>query len=197
MAASGPVPPDEELVRLVASGDSQALALLYQRYAGAVYSLACRTVNDREVAEEILNETFVRVWRQAPSFDTRRGKFSSWLLSVARNLGIDELRSRRARPQRAESVADREVSADLADQHADVEEEVWQSQRRQLIRQAMARLPESQRETIELAYFQGLSQSEISQRLGQPLGTTKTRMRLGLQKLRDQLLREGLGAETR
>lgn len=188
-------PPDEELVTRVAEGDSDALAQLFQRYAGAVYSLGYRMLNDREGAEELLNEAFVRVWRQAPSFDARRGKFSTWLMSVARNLGIDQLRSRRARPQRADPLTPDDPELDPIDEHMNVERDVWQNERRRLIRAALRELPAAQREALELAYFEGLTQSEISARLGDPLGTTKTRIRLGLQKLRDLLLSTDLGTE--
>lgn len=188
-------PPDDELMRQVAAADSDALALLFRRYAGAVYSVAYRMLNDRESAEELLNEAFVRVWRQAPSFDSRRGKFSTWLMSVARNLAIDELRSRRSRPQRSDPLTPEDPDLDPADERVDVEGDVWQAERRRLIREAMRELPAAQREALELAYFEGLTQSEISTRLGDPLGTTKTRIRLGLQKLRDLLLSSDLGAE--
>jgi len=192
---AGPQPTDDELVRRVAAADSEALAQLFKRYAGAVYSLAYRMLNDREGAEELLNEAFVRVWRQAPSFDARRGKFSTWLMSVARNLAIDELRSRRARPQRSDPLTPDDPDLDPPDEHVDVEADVWHAERRRLIRQAMRELPPAQREALELAYFEGLTQSEISARLGDPLGTTKTRIRLGLHKLRDLLLSSELGAE--
>ena len=188
-------PPDEELMHRVAGGDGDALAQLFGRYSGAVFSLGYRMLNDREGAEELLNEAFVRVWRQAPSFDARRGKFSTWLMSVARNLGIDELRSRRSRPQRADPLTPDDAELDPADENADVERDVWHAERRRLIRQALRELPPAQREALELAYFEGLTQSEISARLGDPLGTTKTRIRLGLQKLRDLLLSSELGAE--
>ena len=190
-----PQPSDEDLMHRVAAGDSDALALLFNRYSGTVYSLAYRMLNDREGAEELLNEAFVRVWRQAPSFDARRGKFSTWLMSVARNLGIDQLRSRRARPQRADPISADDTELDLPDDRVDVEADVWNAERRRLIRQALQELPPPQRQALELAYFEGLTQSEISSRLGDPLGTTKTRIRLGLQKLRDLLLSTELGAE--
>lgn len=186
---------DEELMRRVAASDSDALALLFQRYAGAVYSLAYRMLNDREGAEDLLNEVFVRVWRQAPSYDARRGKFSTWLMSVARNLGIDELRSRRARPQRADPLTPDDPDLDPADDRVDVERDVWHAERRRLIREALRELPPAQRQALEMAYFEGLTQAEIAERLGDPLGTTKTRVRLGLQKLRDLLLTSDLGAE--
>lgn len=186
---------DEELMRNVAGGDGSALAVLYQRYAGAVYSLAYRVVNNREVAEELLNEAFLRAWKQAPSFDARRGKFSTWILSVTRNLSIDELRSQRSRPQKADRVGEEDVPSDLVDPGVPVEEQVWLLEQGAIIRDALRRLPEAQREALELAYFQGLTQSEIALRLGHPLGTTKTRMRLGLQKLRDFLLADQAGRE--
>lgn len=181
-------------MRLVAQGDSDALAQLFARYSGAVYSLAYRMLNDRESAEDLLNEAFVRVWRQAPTFDARRGKFSTWLISVARNLGIDALRSKRARPQKADSLSD-DPDFDVADEKTNVEADVWQGERRRLLREAMNTLPAAQREALELAYFEGLTQAQIAARLGHPLGTTKTRIRLGLQKMRDLLLTTELGAE--
>src|SRR5690349_14078807 len=128
-------PPDDDLMRRVAAADSDALAQLFKRCAGAVYSLAYRMLKDRGGAEELLNEAFVRVWRQAPSFDARRGKFSTWLMSVARNLAIDELRSRRARPQRADPLTPDDPDLDPADERVDVEADVWQAERRRLIRQ--------------------------------------------------------------
>ena len=182
-------------MQLVAGGDSDALAQLFKRYSGAVFSLAYRMLNDREGAEELLNEAFVRVWRQAPSFDAHKGKFSTWLMSVARNLGIDQLRSRRARPLRADPLTPDDPELDPVDEDADVERDVWHAERRRLIRQALRELPPAQRQAVELAYFEGLTQAEISTRLGDPLGTTKTRVRLGLQKLRDLLLTSELGAE--
>ncbi|HEU0167286.1 MAG TPA: sigma-70 family RNA polymerase sigma factor [Chloroflexota bacterium] len=194
-APQQPQPTDDELMRRVAQGDSDALAQLFRRYAGAVYSLAYRMLNDREGAEDLLNEVFVRVWRQAPSFDSHRGKFSTWLMSVARNLGIDELRSRRARPQRADPLSPDDPDMDLVDEREDVERDVWQAERRRLIRQALRELPPAQRQALELAYFEGLTQTEIAERLGDPLGTVKTRVRLGLHKLRDLLLGTELGAE--
>lgn len=195
MATPDRHPADDELVHRVAAGDSEALAQLFKRYSGAVYSLAYRMLNDREGAEELLNEAFVRVWRQAPSFDARKAKFSTWLMSIARNLGIDQLRSRRARPQRSDPLTPDDAELDRADESVDVERDVWNSERRRLIRQALQELPPAQRQALELAYFEGLTHSEISARLGDPLGTTKTRIRLGLQKLRDLLLSTDLGAE--
>ncbi len=186
---------DEALMRQVAAGDESALASLYRRYAGAVYSLAYRVVNNREVAEELLNEAFLRAWKQAPLFDARRGKFSTWVLSVTRNLSIDELRSQRSRPQKADPVGDEDMPIDLVDPGIPVEDQVWLREQGTILREALRRLPEAQREALELAYFQGLTQSEIAVHLEQPLGTTKTRMRLGLQKLRDILLADEVGRE--
>src|SRR5438067_13811755 len=139
-------PPDDELMRQVAGADSDALAQLFKRYAGAVYSVAYRMLNDRESAEELLNEAFVRVWRQAPSFDSRRGKFSTWLMSVARNLAIDQLRSRRARPRRSDPLTPDDPDLDPVDERMNVERDVWHAERRRLIIEALRELPPAQRE---------------------------------------------------
>lgn len=178
---------DAELITLVTQGDEEALETLYDRYSRAVYSFSLRIVGDAEVAEEILQEVFVRAWQQGSSFQSARGSLITWLLSITHNLSIDEVRRRKRRPQRADSDEPEALLAALPDEGLDVEEEVWLSSLRVSIQNALKQLPVAQREAIELAYFQGLTQREIADTLGEPLGTIKTRMRLGMLKLREQL----------
>ena len=185
---------DRELVQRVAGGDQEAVALLYQRYATPAFSLALRVVGDRESAEEIVQEAFLRIWRHAGSFDPQRGRFASWLLSIIHNLAVNELRRRRSRPQAA-SGAD-ELLLHLHDAEPGPEEMAWTTARRRAVRAALAHLPPAQRQAIELAFFRGLTQTEIAEVLGDPLGTVKTRIRLGLQKLGRLLAAQGLSLET-
>lgn len=178
---------DADLIVLVTQGDQDALVLLYERYSRAVYSFSLRIVGDAQVAEEILQEVFVRAWQQGGSFQSARGSLITWLLSITHNLSIDEVRRRKRRPQKAESEEPEAILATLPDAGLGVEEEVWLSSLRVSIQDALQQLPAAQREAIELAYFQGLTQREIADTLGEPLGTIKTRMRLGMLKLREQL----------
>lgn len=170
---------------LVAQGDSAALGALYDRYGTSVYSLALRMLGDRQLAEEIVQETFLRVWRQARAFQAVRGALSTWILGIARNLSIDELRRRGVRPQAASGDADERLA--LIEATDDPAEQAYTHMRHEVVARALESLPSPQREVLELAYFSGLSQSEIAERLGDPLGTVKTRMRLGLQKLKSIL----------
>lgn len=185
---------DADLIRRAAEGDAQALEALYDRFSGVVFSFALRLVQDRQLAEEVLQEVFFRAWQQGGSFSAQRGSVVTWLLSITHNLAIDEIRKRRRRPQKADSEEPEQVLAAVADSSAaaDVEREVWLGSLRDTVRDALAHLPPAQREAIELAYYQGLTQREIAEALGEPLGTIKTRMRLGLQKLREALGTSGV-----
>ena len=178
---------DAELVTLVTEKNADALEVLYTRYSRIVYSFGLRIVGDPQIAEELLQEVFFRTWRQGALFRSSRGAFVTWLLSITHNMAIDELRKRNRRPQKADSEEPEALLAAMADTSQDIEEEVWLSSLRSTISDAMQLLPPAQRITIEMAYFQGLTQREIAERLGEPLGTIKTRMRLGIQKLREQL----------
>ena len=182
-ASPGPGP---GLVRAIAQGDEQAMAALYDHYARGVYALALRMVRQPNVAEEIVQETFGRVWRAAHSFDGS-ASFEGWLYRIARNICIDQLRRQRARPETQDTMEpDSEHEHPLesiADEAADVAEEAWERLRREQVRQALNALPPEQRAPLELAYFEGLTHREIAERLNEPLGTIKTRLRLGLQKL--------------
>lgn len=182
---------DEELVRRVGDGDTAALEALYSRYGRVVFSFAVRIVGDGPTAEEILQEAFVRTWTQAGTFRTVRGNFASWLLSITHNLAIDELRRRQRRPQRADPGESGDALFGLVDEATNVEETAEATVLRERVAWAMTTLPEAQRIAIELAYFHGLSQREIAARLDEPLGTIKTRLRLGMHKLKDALAVEG------
>lgn len=177
---------DNVLIRRIAQGDEQALSQLYDRYAATVMGVALKIVRQREIAEEITQEAFWRVWQRASTFDNSRGNFAPWLFGIARNLSIDELRRRAARPQAAYEDPERPLLEAIADE-ANVEEVVWLGEQRSVVRSAMQALSAEQREALELAYFSGLTQREIADKLGNPLGTIKTRVRLGLLKLRDLL----------
>ncbi|HEU0114404.1 MAG TPA: sigma-70 family RNA polymerase sigma factor [Thermomicrobiales bacterium] len=185
---------DADLIGRAAEGDARALEVLYDRYSSVVFSFALRLVGDRQLAEEVLQEAFFRSWQQGGAFSAKRGTFITWLLSITHNLAIDEIRKRRRRPQKAESEEPESVLAAVADTGAgaDVEDEVWLGALRETIADALDQLPAPQREAIELAYYQGLTQREIAETLQEPLGTIKTRMRLGLQKLREALGADGM-----
>jgi RNA polymerase sigma-70 factor (ECF subfamily) len=185
-------PEDEKLLARVAAGDSGALETLYDRYARVVYSSALRILGTAELAEEVVQEAFWRVWRRSGTFQSGRGQVSSWILGIAHNLAIDELRRQRARPRQVYDEEDRPVLRDMEDSRIDVAGAALEEEQRRLISAALEQIPIEQREAIELAYFGGLSQSEIAARLQNPLGTVKTRIRLGLQKLRDILTAQGL-----
>ena len=184
---------DADLIGRAADGDARALEVLYDRYSGVVFSFALRLVMDRPLAEEILQEVFFRAWQQGGNYSAQRGTFVTWLLSITHNMAIDEIRKRKRRPQKADSEEPEQVLAGVADTGAgsDVEEEVWLGSLRDTVATALQTLPPAQREAIEMAYYQGLTQREIAEALGEPLGTIKTRMRLGLQKLRDALGNDG------
>ena len=189
--------PDDQIMDGVRRGDGRAVAALYDRYNRLVFSLALRMLNnDREGAEELVQEAFLRAWRQAGTYQPSLGRLSNWLLGITRNLAVDELRRRGARPRRANAPVTNdgeEVEDPLAQIAApsdeDPAEQFQASTQREAIRHALDALPPAQRQVMDLAYYSGLTQSEIAAKLGDPLGTVKTRMRLATQKLRE-LLRE-------
>ena len=175
------------LLPAVARGDIASFEALFDRYSGTLYALLLRILGNPEDAQEVLQETFVKVWTSAKMFDSVRGSEAAWLISIARSRGIDKLRSRRIRVDR-ENDAGREISihSSFVEKTTGAEEAI-RSEERTAVRGALAELPDAQRVALELAYFEGLSQSEIAERLGEPLGTVKTRMQLGMKKLRERL----------
>lgn len=158
--------------------------MLYDRYRLILFGLLVRILNSREEAEDVLQEVFLQVWRRAADFDEERGRPFTWLVTLTRSRAIDRLRSVAAR-QRLVDAALPEVSEDATDAVSDT----LLAEQREIVARALATLPEEQRRTLKLAYFEGLTQSEIAAKLGSPLGTVKTRMRAGMTTLR-KLLRK-------
>jgi len=177
---------DVELLKAIAARDEAALAQLYDRYRTILFGLLMRILNNREEAQDVLQETFLQVWRKAADFDESRGRPFTWLVTVARSRGIDRLRTLASRERVAEAGA-REVSEEVSDAATDA----FKSEQRGLVSDALAKLPDEQKRPIMLAYFDGLTQSEIATRLGSPLGTVKTRMRTGMIRLRELLAGQG------
>jgi RNA polymerase sigma-70 factor, ECF subfamily len=182
---------DEALLSLVASSDDQALAELYDRFGGVAYGLALRILRDESLAQDAVQEAFLAVWRTADRFLAERARASTWILTLVHRRAVDLVRRqerRRGEPLEAvpEPVAPEQV-----------EEQATIRFQRQVVQEALRRLPPEQREALELGYYAGLTQSELAERLGQPLGTIKSRMFTGLTRLRDLLAQAGLEESLR
>ena len=180
---------DTELLGAVTSRDAEGLAALYDRYATGLNGLALRITGDSADAEEVVSDVFAQVWRDASRFDPARGSVATWLVTITRSRALDVLRARGRRARLAESAA-RETPVQAAamgtpPEHADAR--TFAAEREVRVRDALAALPDEQRQVLELAYFAGMSQSEIAAELATPLGTIKTRARLAFVKLRDLL----------
>ena len=180
---------DEQLIAQVARGDTAAYEMLYDRYCSAVMGLALKITGDRSLAEEVVQETFWRVWRKADLFRTQRGAFTSWFFGITRNLSIDVLRRQKTQIQPVEETE--QIIEQAIDPSMNVPEAAWLREKQQQIRAAIETLPAEQRSVIEMAYFRGLTRQEIAQATGEPLGTIHTRARLALQKLREELQMQG------
>lgn len=190
---------DGALIARMAAGDERALGALYDRWSPAVYALALGIVGGRDDAEDVVEETFWQAWRGAERYASSRGAVATWLLTIARSRALDRRRAMRRRreetladapPEDAPSVA----PAEIAPAASDPAQAAELAERRAMVAAALGELPREQREALELAYFGGLSQTEIAARTSEPLGTVKTRIRLAMQKLRERLapLREGI-----
>jgi RNA polymerase sigma-70 factor (ECF subfamily) len=171
----------------MATGEDAALGDLYDRYGKMLYAVALAIVREPADAEEVVVDAFGQAWRSAGTFDASRGSVGAWLATIVRSRALDTVRARgrRARVhERAALLSEDGVATPVATAGSDPSRAVERGEARRLVTQALAALPEPQRAAIELAYFEGLSQSEIAERLAQPLGTIKTRIRTGMEKLR-------------
>lgn len=185
---------DQLLIVRISGGDTHALETLYDRYATTVYRMALRIVQSPELAEDVVQEVFWRVWRRSGSFASERGRVSQWLFGIAHHLCIDELRRMRSRPVPVYEDVEYPFIQQIPDERTDVAGVAWRAEQRRMLADALGKLPAAQRQAIELAYFGGLSHQEIATRLNRPLGTVKTRVRLGLHKLNSLLAAQGLQA---
>jgi RNA polymerase sigma-70 factor (ECF subfamily) len=172
---------DEDLISLVGQRDAEAFAVLYDRHSRSAYSLAYRMMGERQAAEDLAQDGFVKVWRSAASYRADRGSVRTWILSIVHNRGIDQLRSLASRRRTQDKI---EASAPKS-QPSEAFAESWRNAQREQVREALGTLPPEQLKILELAYFSGYTHVEIAELLGLPLGTVKGRMRLGLKKIRD------------
>jgi RNA polymerase sigma-70 factor, ECF subfamily len=187
---AGALSPDSTLVSRAAGGDERALGELYDRYGAMAYSLACAVVGEHADAEEVVAEAFAQVWRSATGFDPARGSVAAWIATICRTRALDLVRSRKRRARVVEEaavVSDEGESLVFAPSIESTDRSAELTETSAIVRKSLADLPPEQRRVIELAYFGGLSQSEIADQLSQPLGTVKTRMRSGMEKLRQAL----------
>src|SRR5262245_60940035 len=175
---------DRDAVRRMARGDRDALADVYDRHARLRYSLALRIVRQQADAEDVLQDVFAQVWRQADRYDTSRGTVIGWLVTVTRSRALDRLRRGRVRPQAA---GDEMLAREVPDDSPGVDLALVSAEQAEAVRAALVGLPENQRVPLELGYYEGLSQAEIAAKLDVPLGTIKTRMRQALIRLRDAM----------
>jgi len=175
---------DQSALSRMAQGEGDAVAELYDRHARPIYSLALRILGDVTEAEDVVQEVFSQAWRQASRYNTSRGAVAAWLLTMARSRAIDRLRARRARPT---SASDEHAADTIVDTALPVDSQVISFEQITRVRAALDELPMLQKLAIELAYFEGFTHAEIAERLEQPLGTVKTRIRLALMKLREVL----------
>src|SRR5437764_9536779 len=176
---------DEALVLLAARSQQSALAELYDRYGRPAYGLALRVLRDDTLAEDAVQEAFMSLWRTAPRFVPERGKASTWILTLVHRKAVDIVRREQVRRTDA-------LVQDAGDQANAADEEAWLRLQRERVQNALRQLPDQQREAIELAYYGGFTQSELAERLGQPLGTIKSRMFAGLARLRELLEEPGI-----
>jgi RNA polymerase sigma-70 factor, ECF subfamily len=177
-------PDDHQLLLAAAAGETEALGLLYDRYGRFVFTLALRITGDRGVAEEVTQDSFLRLWQYAHRYEAKRGNVLPWLLTIARRRAIDELRSRRGVSREREVLVPEIAQLPYGVDFASL------AQLRVDLQQALRELPAAQREAIELVFFSGLSREELARRTNHPLSTIHTRLRLGFEKLRTILLKD-------
>ncbi len=182
---------DEDLISAICCGAEWALELLYQRYYRYAYALAYRILHENTLAEDIVQEAFLSVWRRADSYQKQHGSVHSWLQAIVHHRAIDRVRASARRDQQWAPLQ-AENEPDPPSDQPEVWEQAWRQEQRELIRRALEQLPAEQRQVIELAYFGGYTHAEIAQRWNIPLGTVKGRMRLGLQKMKHYMREQGV-----
>jgi RNA polymerase sigma-70 factor, ECF subfamily len=184
MTASLQQAPDSALIEKMMAGDEAALSALYDRYAPMLFGMLKRVLNDQQAAEEVLQDLFLQLWRNAGQFDASRGSLPAWLMVIGRNRAISRLRGRRDR-ELLEAEEGEFAGTFVSSQN--IEDEAARAQAARRVASALEKLPAEQRQVVELAYFEGMTQSEIAARTGAPLGTVKTRTRSAMQTLRQML----------
>lgn len=183
--ASSPISP--ELIARVVKGDQQAFEQLYDQSSSLLYTLALRILGDRDEAAELLQEVYLEVWRKLARYDAGRGTPTAWLVTLTRSRAIDHLRSRASKGHGVTDLLDETPATELRDHNPGPFESHAHQELRTLVAKALAELPENQQQALALAYYEGLSHTEIAARLNQPVGTIKTRIKLGMSKLQTAL----------
>jgi RNA polymerase sigma-70 factor (ECF subfamily) len=173
-----------ELLRRTGEGDRRSFEQLYERFSGVLFSTAYRVLNNQQAAEDVLQDVFIQIWEKAPLYDSNRGKPLTWAVTLTRNKAIDRLRSVQRRHRLQDDVEKEASIGEQFDGRSSLDE-VEGIEKAQLIRDAISKLSKDQREAIQLAFFSGLTQTEIAEKLGEPLGTIKARIRRGMMKLRE------------
>jgi len=181
---ASPQTPDSALIAKMIAGDESALSALYDRYSPLLFGMLMRVLNDRQAAEEVLQDLFLQLWRNAGQFDASRGSLPAWLMVIGRNRAISRLRGRRDREVLEEEEGD---FAGTFVSPQNIEDEAARAEMARTVSAALEKLPTEQRQAVELAYFEGMTQTEIAAKTGAPLGTVKTRVRTAMQALRQIL----------
>jgi len=192
MSVAGQPVPDSALIERIMAQDENALSAVYDRYSGMVFSVLVRILKDSQAAEEVLQDLFLQLWREAQRFDSSRGSLPAWLMVIARNRAISRLRGRN---RRALVETSEELPTGYAPWLDNVEQEAARAEMVGKVKAAMREMPREQRQVVELAYFEGMTQTEIAAHTGTPLGTVKTRMRTAIQSLR-QLFDDGTARQS-
>lgn len=175
-----------EILRRVAGRDREGFALLHERFSGIIYSTVYKVLNDREDTQDVAQEVFAQIWKKAGLYESSRGKPLTWVATMARNRAIDRLRSKQRRAKLRDAFTEETKSADIMTRR-DAFDNVAENEAGAVVRSAVLELSDEQRQAIEMAYFGGMTQSEIADNLGEPLGTVKARIRRGMLKLRKKV----------
>lgn len=179
---------DEDLMSLVQESNPEAFSVLYDRHGRSAYSLAYRMMGERQAAEDLVQDVFLRLWRSTASYRADRGSVRTWILTIVHNRGVDQIRSSSSRRRTQDKV---EASAEVS-QPSEAFAETWKNSRRDEVREALKTLPPDQLKILEMAYFSGYTHVEIAEMMDLPLGTVKGRMRLGLKKIKDYFNGKGM-----